>query len=859
MGNIMTNFVVNTIEDEFAEDTNQQNQTDDGDGLALREAIALANDSVGADTIFFGSGILGDIFDISNLGNLFITDDLTIRGGVDVVNTSTSTAIEISNGADVTFLGFSLTNSVDSQFGAAVVITGDNVSLTNNADIFASGITGFSGDRSVGVQILASNVTLTNEAGGEIITAGRRAIEGISIFTGASEDYVIDVVNHGLIEGPDDGVSITSGTVTNSGTIRSTATFDFGGAFGVPGISSDAIQFWGAENAGYVTPDGGQGVVNNLATGIIEGGRSAIFFTGNGTLNNDGMITSEGWGIINNSGVQGIAAPAAFTINNTGTITNEGVNFNPNRPDQDISTIRLVSSGNTTSIDITNSGTISGASTTISIFNGGATLINEAGGQILSDKDNTGDDGIAFRGAQLEDYIVRATSSLIVVDPNAVFENTQGITVDANGQFVIPNVGVFGTQFGDIAVANVGGIHPLLPLVDIQATQTAGFLVFQTDSNFNLVWPTTIDIPSPTNGTITVDNNGGFDFTITDANGDPIYDVPEDVDFTDTITNAGLIEGDILTGLGDDVVTNTGTLRGDIYLGAGDDTVFAGAGNTAIFGGTGDDFLHGGAGGDALDGGDGIDTASYEGSTNRVNVSLLSGEGSGAQATNDTLTNIENLIGSDFGDTLRGDNARNRIDGADGNDVLIGFGGNDILIGGAGQDILTGGDGADFLQGGVGVDQARYNNSAEGVQINLLDGTASGGQAEGDILFNIENLFGSNHDDVLIGDENNNQILGNNGDDILAGNGGINTLFGGGGADTFVLTEGFSYVRDFVDDVDKLDVSAYGFASLEEALENLDQFGAHALLRVDDSVLVVLNTDVNDLMDDIIFMDDAMA
>ena len=284
----------------------------------------------------------------------------------------------------------------------------------------------------------------------------------------------------------------------------------------------------------------------------------------------------------------------------------------------------------------------------------------------------------------------------------------------------------------------------------------------------------------------------------------------------------------------------------------GNDTIYGLSGDDIIEGGAGGDMIDGGAGGDMIDGGEGQDTASYASATNRVNISLIGNSASGAQATNDTLISIENLTGSDFGDTLRGDNTVNVLDGDNGKDVLIGYNGDDHLIGGVGRDILNGGNGADIIDGGGGVDQARYNGSFEGIQINLLVGAATGGQAEGDRLTDIENLFGSNYNDILYGDGSNNKLFGHTGDDALAGNGGINKLYGGAGSDSFVLSGGFAYVMDFVDDVDQLDVSAYGFASLAEALLNVDQVGNHARLRVDADVLFVLDADIADLNDDIV-------
>ena len=57
------------------------------------------------------------------------------------------------------------------------------------------------------------------------------------------------------------------------------------------------------------------------------------------------------------------------------------------------------------------------------------------------------------------------------------------------------------------------------------------------------------------------------------------------------------------------------------------------------------------------------------------------------------------------------------------------------------------GQGADVLVGGPGNDAAYYASSAAAVTVNLLDGTGTGGDAEGDTLDSIENLSGSAFDD----------------------------------------------------------------------------------------------------------------
>ena len=205
-------------------------------------------------------------------------------------------------------------------------------------------------------------------------------------------------------------------------------------------------------------------------------------------------------------------------------------------------------------------------------------------------------------------------------------------------------------------------------------------------------------------------------------------------------------------------------------------------------------------------------------------INLLADTASSGHAAGDTLISIENLIGTEFGDNLRGNFGDNVINGGNGQDVLIGYNGDDMLFGGNADDAINGGA-----------------------------GTAFGGSAQSDTLVNIEAVFSSLFNDMITGDAGNNYLYGSGGDDILAAGGGIDKFFGGSGADSFVLGEGFAYVADFEDNIDQLDVSAYGFNSLNDALANLDQVGDHARFRVGDDTLLVLFTDMNDLMDDIVF------
>ncbi|MBS1895727.1 MAG: hypothetical protein JST59_30885 [Actinobacteria bacterium] len=140
------------------------------------------------------------------------------------------------------------------------------------------------------------------------------------------------------------------------------------------------------------------------------------------------------------------------------------------------------------------------------------------------------------------------------------------------------------------------------------------------------------------------------------------------------------------SGLGDD------TLDGGP---GGGDQVIGGVGNDHLAGGAGDgDVLEGDHGTDSIDGGPGVgDTASFamsgsggtsSGTSNGVRVDLAAGTADGDG--DDTLSGIEDLVGSPFADTLVGDAGPNALFGGGGIDELIGGGGGDQDFGGSGLD-----------------------------------------------------------------------------------------------------------------------------------------------------------------------------
>ena len=283
-----------------------------------------------------------------------------------------------------------------------------------------------------------------------------------------------------------------------------------------------------------------------------------------------------------------------------------------------------------------------------------------------------------------------------------------------------------------------------------------------------------------------------------------------------------------LTLIGNSALVGTGNSLDNIITGNGTSNTLAGlAGNDTLKGLAGADTLIGGVGADTLIGGAGDDTAAYTTSPQGVTINLVTGQGFGGDATGDTLQSIENIEGSEFDDTFIANVDSNELDGRSGTDTVSyvnstagvnvnlfteqGFGGfasGDILInieniqgsdfddtltgdgkinvlnGRGGNDLLEGGAGKDTLIGGAGFDTVSYASSSTGVVIDLSTGSASGGDADGDILIEIEGLSGSEFSDTLIGDNNSNTFSGLGGDDVLQGRGGNDRLNGGAGNDS---------------------------------------------------------------------------
>jgi Ca2+-binding RTX toxin-like protein len=178
-------------------------------------------------------------------------------------------------------------------------------------------------------------------------------------------------------------------------------------------------------------------------------------------------------------------------------------------------------------------------------------------------------------------------------------------------------------------------------------------------------------------------------------------------------------------------------------------------------------------------------------------------------------TDIEHIFGMGGDDViyLSTDDAngdlgyRETAYGNDGNDQIYGGSHYNTLYGGSGDDLLETGKGQHFLYGGAGNDRldgtigygdwALYEGAAGGVVVSLLlQGTAQDTRGDGiDTLIGIENLGGSNFNDILRGDAGANRLEGGEGDDLLRGGAGNDDLQGRRGVDTVTYRDAEVGVR----------------------------------------------------------------
>ena len=227
----------------------------------------------------------------------------------------------------------------------------------------------------------------------------------------------------------------------------------------------------------------------------------------------------------------------------------------------------------------------------------------------------------------------------------------------------------------------------------------------------------------------------------------------------------------------------------DLLLGnTGNNLLQGNAGADTLSGDGGQDTLRGGGGNDSLNGGAGTDTVDFSQETAPVSVILYGNQSHGLSIGVDTLTAIENIVGSQFNDLVYGDSGDNLIQGGLGQDTLDGAEGHDTLQGQTGDDLLNGLAGNDSLEGGEGNDSLYGWADLDTLVGGLGDDRLFGG-AQADVLDGgdgADNLEGDDGNDTLTGAVGNDTLRGWNDNDSMDGGDGDDALFGGAGADVML-------------------------------------------------------------------------
>ena len=282
------------------------------------------------------------------------------------------------------------------------------------------------------------------------------------------------------------------------------------------------------------------------------------------------------------------------------------------------------------------------------------------------------------------------------------------------------------------------------------------------DDDGNILTAEHVDLVDFTKGT---SGNQGRVFVDLQNNANNAHGA-EGYTFTGIENLAGSSGNDTLRGDGEDN-TLFGRLGDDVIKGrGGHDVLISGGGSDVSIGDGGQDTIWGGTAGfnnvgqaDEVFGGSGSDTLTFaflrpvaQGGSRvlgsgigTVEVDLTNARGGATGSATFTadgdgsktltlINGIENIVGGDLADELKGNGEANRINGGGGADNIVGRSGNDELEGGLGNDTVSGGggddvvlgsSGADSLSGGSGTDILDYAQSTEGVAIDVAGGTVA--------------------------------------------------------------------------------------------------------------------------------------
>ncbi len=215
---------------------------------------------------------------------------------------------------------------------------------------------------------------------------------------------------------------------------------------------------------------------------------------------------------------------------------------------------------------------------------------------------------------------------------------------------------------------------------------------------------------------------------------------------------------------GSDVLKASNAAGAYLDGGTENDFLYGGAQGDTLVGGAGNDYFHPAGGNDSISGGADYDEVDYSDSGNQIDISQnnAADDADGSGGTDNVASDVEQVDGTKFNDTLRG-----------GSDPSIDY----YLFGNLGDDTFFSGAGRDHFNGG--------GNGTTGDFVNYWDwntpvtaainGAGPGGDT---IAADIEGVRGTRFADFLIGNGGGDTLIGEGGNDTFGASGRGDRIYG---------------------------------------------------------------------------------
>ena len=582
----------------------------------------------------------------------------------------------------------------------------------------------------------------------------------------------------------------------NGGTIRLTEELSVSADVIIEGAGSVTIT--GDVDGDDVTADGLTDVDATLANDATKLDDNVRLFDASATLTLDGLTLTGGRTTADFDGGGAIRSTADIAISDSvlsgnstnGQYSNGGAIYGQ----ADVQVTDSTLSGNSTSNVGSDGGAVYGVrvvqlvDSTITGNRAGATDVSSeqpargggvfgAGDTILINStvsDNTANGGYALGAGVYGENAVQIISSTINGNTTSGAYQSQGAGVFAGRDLYLIQTTVSGNQaVGDTAIA--AGVYGARGVSLINSTvssnvstgssaQVGGILGGGGGAEgLTLTNSIVLGNTSTTNGDVQLYLNTGAGAAIT-YQGLNIVGTGQDTDGSDNVINGVAAEifddaeevfdaNGTATGVDGGVLADNGGPVQTIALRASLD-------NPALD--AGDDALAVDADGVAL-------TTDARGFTRPIDVGAIANNGANAVDLGAFETQTSETDGPDI------------LQGTSGADDLASGGGNDLVLPGEGDDTADGGDGTGDTLNYSGFVPA---SGSSGVVVDLsAQGAAQNTGAGNDVFTGFENLEGSDFNDGLFGDDQENTLDGGDGRDFLTGEAGNDTLLGGADID----------------------------------------------------------------------------